>query len=72
MHVTYPVCDFKVLNRSRSDTSFKNTFCLMNIRPQDLLSHEPTLWFMRHQLFWFRRTIFLRPQSPTKSLESAV
>ena len=28
----------------------------MNIRPQDLLSHEPTLWFRRHQLFWFRRT----------------
>jgi len=55
-----------------SDTSFKKTFCLMNIRPQDLLSHEPTLWFRRHQLFWFRRTIFLRPQSPTKSLESAV
>jgi len=24
---------------------FKKTFCLMNIRPQDLLSHEPTLWF---------------------------
>jgi hypothetical protein len=26
-----------------SDISFKKTFCLMNIRPQDLLSHEPTL-----------------------------
>jgi len=23
-----------------SDTSFKKTFCLMNIRPQDQLSHE--------------------------------
>jgi len=22
--------------------------CLMNIRPQDFLSHEPTLWFRRH------------------------
>ena len=44
-----------VINDS-SDTSFKKTFCLMNIRPQDLLSHEPTLWFRRHQLFWFRRT----------------
>ena len=29
---------------------FMKTFCLMNIRPQDLLSHEPTLWF-NHQLF---------------------
>ena len=64
---------FRMAPRGRySDTSFKKTFCLMNIRPQDLLSHEPTLWFRRHQLFWFRRTIFLRPQSPTKSLESAV
>ena len=54
---------------TQSDTSFKKTFCLMNIRPQDLLSHEPTLWFRRQQLFWFRRTIFL---SRTKSLESAV
>jgi len=44
----------------------------MNIRPQDLLSHKPTLWFRRHQLFWFRCTIFLRLESPTKSLESAV
>jgi len=51
-----------------SDISFKKTFCLMNIRPQDLLSHEPTLWFRRHQLFWFRRTIFLRPQTAAKSL----
>ena len=31
-----------------SDISFKKTFCLMNIRPQDFLSHEPTLWFRRH------------------------
>jgi len=51
-----------------SDISFKKTFCLMNIRPQDLLSHEPTLWFRRHQLFWFGRTIFLRPQTATQSL----
>jgi len=44
----------------------------MSIRPQDFLSHEPTLWFRRHYLFWFRRTIFLRPQSPTKSVQSVV
>jgi len=31
-----------------SDISFKKTFWLMNIRPQDFLSHEPTLWFKRH------------------------
>jgi len=31
-----------------SDISFKKTFCLMNIRPQDFLSHDPTLWFRRH------------------------
>jgi len=31
-----------------SDISLKKTFCLMNIRPQDFLSHEPTLWFRRH------------------------
>jgi len=30
---------------------FKKTFCLMNMWSQDLLSHEPTLWFRRHQLF---------------------
>jgi len=34
-----------------SDHSFKKTFCLMNISPTNLLSHEPTLWFRRHQLF---------------------
>ena len=53
---------------SISDVSFKKTFCLMNICPQDLLSHEPSLWFGSHQLFWFRRTIFLRQQTATKSL----
>jgi len=31
-----------------SDITFKKTFCLMNIRPQDFLSHEPTVWFRRH------------------------
>ena len=51
------------LGSSLSDISFKKTFCLMNIRPQDLLSHEPTVWFRRHQLFWFRRTIFLRREN---------
>jgi hypothetical protein len=30
---------------------FKKTFCLMNVWPQDLLSHDPTLCFRRHQLF---------------------
>jgi len=34
-----------------SDISFKKTFCFINIRPQNLLSDEPTLWFRRHQLF---------------------
>ena len=34
-----------------SNISFKKTFCLMNIRPEDLFSHEQTLWFRRHQLF---------------------
>ena len=36
------------LYMGKSEISFKKTFCLMNIRPQDFLSHEPTLWFRRH------------------------
>ena len=51
------ICDSK----GESDIPFKKTFCPMNICPQDFLPQEPTLWF--------RRTIFLRPQSPTKYLE---
>jgi len=51
-----------------TDILFKKTVCLMNICPQDLLSHEQTLLFSYHQLFWFRRTIFLSPQTATKSL----
>jgi len=62
------ICIFTYMYIHISDLSFKKNFCLMNIRPQDLLSHEPTLWFRRYQLFWFRRTIFLRPQTATKSL----
>jgi hypothetical protein len=37
-----------MFKQTMSDISFKKTFCLMNIRPQDFLSHEPTLWFRRH------------------------
>ena len=32
----------------KSVISFKKTFCLMNFRPEDLLSHEPTRWLYRH------------------------
>jgi len=40
--------DKDLMYTAESDISFKKTFCLMNIRPQDFLSHEPTLWFRRH------------------------
>jgi len=42
LYISLPLC------MGESDISFKKTFCLMNIRPQDFLSHEPTLWFGRH------------------------
>ena len=35
LHISLP------LYMGESDISFKKTFCLMNVRPQDLLSHEP-------------------------------
>jgi len=41
-YISLPFC------MGESDISFKKTFCLMNIHPQDFLSHEPTLWFRRH------------------------
>jgi len=37
LYISLPMC------MGESDISFKKTFCLMNIRPHDLLSHEPTL-----------------------------
>ena len=48
LYISLPLC------MGESDNSFKKTLCLMTrtICPQDLLlSHEPTLWFRRHQLF---------------------
>jgi len=36
----------------------------MNIRPQDLVSHEPTLWFRRHQLFGLGAPSFLGQKLP--------
>jgi len=40
---------------THSNFSFKKIVCLTNFRVQDLLSHEPTLWF---QLWVINRTIF--------------
>ena len=46
LYIALPLC------MGESDNSFKKTLCLMNIRLQDLLlSHEPTPWLRRHQLF---------------------
>jgi len=41
LYISLPLC------MGESDISFKKTFCLMDTRPQDFLSHEPTLWFRR-------------------------
>ena len=44
IYISLPLC------QGESDISFKKTFCLMNIRPQDLLSHESTLLVYAHYL----------------------
>jgi len=56
------VCPYQGLSHPRFPAicCFKKTFCLMKVRPQDLLSHEPTLWS--------RRTIFLGPTKSHKVL----
>jgi len=48
MYILYIYIHIKPSTARVSDTSFKKTFCLMNIRPQDLLSHEQTLWSRLH------------------------
>jgi len=37
LYISLPLC------MGENNSWFKKTFCLMNIHPQDLLSHEPTL-----------------------------
>jgi len=39
-----------------SDHLFRKTLCLVNNRPHDLLSHQPTLWF---RLLFINHAIFL-------------
>jgi len=65
-HIKRRSLQLTVIVDGESDISSKKTLCLVIFRPQDLLSHEPTLWFRRYQLFWFGRTIFLQPQTTTK------
>ena len=61
--------------RRKSDISFKKSFCLMDIRPQDLLSREPTLCFRRHQLMRqkvFLNEISLSPMHKCRSMKMRV
>jgi len=44
----------------------------MNIRPQDLLSREPTLWFRRHQLFGIGASSFYGHKLPQSLCISVV
>jgi len=48
----------------RSEASFKKNLCLINIRPQDLLSHKPSLWF---SLWFINCTIFLGHKVPQRT-----
>ena len=47
---TYKMYAYAYICVDISDISFKKTFCLINIRPQDLLSHEPALLVEAHHL----------------------
>ena len=60
-HIDCSSLYLRAMCMGQSDNSFKKTLCLMNIYPQDLLSHEPILWF---RLWFINRTIFLGHKLP--------